>query len=131
MYEIVSLFNSIIREQAFSNPFEYIINNQLIAILLFSLFGSVVLNKIAFTMCGVFYKSRSNKTLGSIGYMFFYCINVQVLIKLCQWFQDINLVIWIYMLFVILMFIVLYKAKNLIRQNFELKSVCITQKRDN
>ena len=131
MYEIVSLFNSIIREQAFSNPFEYIINNQLIAILLFSLFGSVVLNKIAFTMCGVFYKSRSNKTLGSIGYMFFYCINVQVLIKLCQWFQDINLVIWIYMLFVILMFIVLYKAKNLIRQNFELKSVRITQKRDN
>lgn len=131
MYEIVSLFNSIIREQAFSNPFEYIINNQLIAILLFSLFGSVVLNKIAFTMCGVFYKSRSNKTLGSIGYMFFYCINVQVLIKLCQWFQDINLVIWIYMIFVILMFIVLYKAKNLIRQNFELKSVCITQKRDN
>ena len=117
MYEIVSLFNSIIREQAFSNPFESIIDNQLIAILLFSLFGSVVLNKIAFTMCGVFYKSRSNKTLGSIGYMFFYCINVQVLIKLCQWFQDINLVIWIYMIFVILMFIVLYKAKNLIRQN--------------
>ena len=117
MYEIVSLFNSIIREQAFSNPFEYMINNQLIAILLFSLFGSVALNKIAFRMCGIFYKSKSNKPLGSIGYMFFYCINVQVLIKLCQWFQDINLVIWIYMLFVILMFIVLYKAKNLIRQN--------------
>ena len=68
-------------------------------------------------MCGVFYKSRSNKTLGSIGYMFFYCINVQVLIKLCQWFQDINLVILIYMLFVIAMFIGLYKVKNVIRQN--------------
>lgn len=117
MYEIVSLFNSVIRDQAFSNPFEYIIDNQLTAILMFSLFGSAVLNKIAFGMCGVFYKSRSNKVLGSIGYMFFYCINVQVLIKLCQWLQNINLVIAIYMLFVIVMFVILYKVKNVIRQN--------------
>lgn len=117
MYEIVSLFNSVIRDQAFSNPFEYITNNQLTAILLFSIFGSAVLKNIAYTMCGVFYKSRSNKTLGSIGYMFFYCINVQVLIKLCQWFQDITLMISIYMAFVIIMFIMLYKVKNVIRQN--------------
>ena len=117
MYDIVRIFNSTLRDQAFSNPFEYILDNQLAAILFFSLFGSVVLKKIAFTMCGVFYKSRSNKTLGSIGYMFFYCINVQVLIKLCQWFQDINLVISLYMLFVIAFFIVLYKVKNAIRQN--------------
>lgn len=117
MYDIVRIFNSTLRDQAFSNPFEYIMDNQLAAIFIFSLFGSAVLNKIAFTMCGVFYKSRSNKTLGSIGYMFFYCINVQVLIKLCQWFQDINLVISIYMLFVIALFIVLYRIKNGIRQN--------------
>lgn len=117
MYEIVSLFNSVIRDQAFSNPFEYITDNQLIAILMFSLFGSAVLNKIAFRMCGVFYKSRSNKTLGSIGYMFFYCINVQVLIKLCQWFQDITLIMFIYMVFVIVMFVVLSKMKSVIRQN--------------
>ena len=117
MYDIVRIFNSSLREQAFPNPFEYIMDNQLAAIFIFSLFGSAVLNKIAFTMCGVFYKSRSNKTLGSIGYMFFYCINVQVLIKLCQWFQDINLVISIYVVFVIALFIVLYKVKNVIRQN--------------
>lgn len=117
MYEIVKIINSTLRNQAFSNPFEYIMNNQLAAIFIFSLFGSAVLNKIAYTMCGVFYKSRSNKTLGSIGYMFFYCINVQVLIKLCQWFQDINLVISLYMLFVIALFIVLYKVKNGIRHN--------------
>ena len=117
MYEIVSLFNSVIRDQAFSNPFEYITDNQLTAILMFSLFGSAVLNKIAFRMCGVFYKSRSNKTLGSIGYMFFYCINVQVLIKLCQWFQDITLIMSIYMVFIIVMFIMLSKVKNTIRQN--------------
>lgn len=117
MYEIVRLFNSVIREQVFSNPFEYITNNQLAAILLFSLFGSAILNKIAFRMCGIFYKSRSNKTLGSIGYMFFYCINLQVLIKLCQWFQDITLIMSIYMIFVILMFIVLSKVKSVKRQN--------------
>ena len=117
MYEIVKIINSTLRDQAFSNPFEYIMDNQLAAIIIFSLFGSAVLNKIAYTMCGVFYKSRSNKTLGSLGYMFFYCINVQVLIKLCQWFQDINLVISLYMLFVIALFIVLYKVKNGIRQN--------------
>lgn len=117
MYEIVSLFNSVIRDQAFSNPFEYITDNQLTAILMFSLFGSAVLNKIVFRMCGVFYKSRSNKTLGSIGYMFFYCINVQVLIKLCQCFQDITLIMFIYMVFVIVMFVVLSKVKSVIRQN--------------
>ena len=117
MYEIVKIINSTLRDQTFSNPFEYIMDNQLAAIFIFSLIGSTVLNKIAFAMCGVFYKSRSNKTLGSIGYMFFYCINVQVLIKLCQWFQDINLVISIYVLFVIALFIVLDKVKNDIRQN--------------
>ena len=116
MYEIVKIINSTLRDQAFSNPFEYIIDNQLAAIFIFSLFG-VALGKVAFTMCGIFYKSGSNKTLGSIGYMFFYCINIQVLIKLCQWFQNINLVISIYILFVILLFIVLYKVKNGIRQN--------------
>ena len=117
MYDIVRIFNSTLRDQAFSNPFEYLMDNQLAAILVFSLFGSAFLNKIAFTMCGVFYKSRSNKTLGSIGYMFFYCINVQVLIKLCQWFQNINLVISLYMLFLIAFFIVLNKIKNGLRQN--------------
>ena len=107
MYEIVSIFNSIIRDQAF----EYIIDNQLSAILLFSVFGSIVLKKTAFTMCGIFYKSRSNKILGSIGYMFFYCINLQVLVKLCQWFQNITLITFIYMVFVIVMFMMLYKVK--------------------
>lgn len=115
MYDFVRIFNSTLRDQVFSNPFEYLMDNQLAAILLFSLFGSFVLKEIAYTMCGVFYKKRSNKTLGSIGYMFFYSVNVQVLIKLCQWFQDVNLVISIYILFVIVLFIVLYKVKKCIK----------------
>ena len=40
MYDIVRIFNSILRDQAFSNPFEYLMDNQLAAILIFSLFGS-------------------------------------------------------------------------------------------
>ena len=115
MYEIIKIINSTLRDQAFSNPFEYVTNNQLLAIWLFAFLGSNMLRKNSLEMCGVFYKRRSNKTLGSIGYMFFYCINVQVLIKLCQWFQDVNLVISIYMLFVIALFIVLYKVKKCIK----------------
>ncbi len=117
MYQLVSSFNSFIRNEIITNPFEYMFQNPIIAILFFSLFGSKVLNNIAYTMCGIFYKSRSNKVLGSIGYMIFYCINVQVLIKLCQWFQNITLIMFIYMVFVIVMFIVLSKVKSVIKQN--------------
>ena len=46
MYEIISIFNSIIIDQALPNPFEYITDNKLIAFLLFSVFGSIVLYKI-------------------------------------------------------------------------------------
>lgn len=116
MYEFVSLFNSFVREQLLPNPFEYMFQDQITAILVFALFGGKILNDIAYTMCGVFYKSRSNKTLGSIGYMFFYCVNVQVLIKLWKYFQDIKLVISFYMIFVTAMFIVLCRMKRIINQ---------------
>lgn len=117
MYDIVKIFNSVVREEVLSNPFEYILQNEITAILIFSLFGGKVLNDIAYTMCGVFYKGRSNKVLGSIGYMFFYCINVQVLIKLSQWFQNINLILSIYIVFIIVMLIGMNKIKSIIRQN--------------
>lgn len=117
MYQIVSAMNGFIREEMMPNPFEFISDNEMVAILFFALFGGKALYKIAFDMCGVFYKSGSNKILGSIGYMFFYYINVQVLIKLCQCFQDITLIMFIYMVFVIVMFVVLSKVKSVIRQN--------------
>ena len=116
MYDVVKIFNSVVREDVLSNPFEYMFQNEIIAILIFSLFGGKVLNDIAYIMCGVFYKSRSNKVVGSIGYMFFYCINVQVLIKLSQWFQNINLILLIYVVFLLVMFIGLNKIKSIISQ---------------
>lgn len=117
MYQIISALNSIIREETMPNPFESMFNNKLVAILFFSIFGGKLLKEMSYRMCGVFYKSRSNKVLGSIGYMFFYCINVQVLIKLNQWFQNINLIISLYIVFIVVMFIILYKGKRIIKQN--------------
>ena len=49
--------------------------------------------------------------------MFFYYINVQVLIKLSQWFENTNLIFSIYIIFVMAMFIVLNKINSGIRQN--------------
>ena len=117
MYDIFRIFSSTLRDQAFSNPFEYATNNQLLAIWLFSFLGTTILNEIPFKMCGMFYKRGSNKLLGSIGYLFFYYINIQVLTKLCQWTHDLYLAISLYMIFVVVMFILLYKVKNVIRQN--------------
>ena len=42
MYKIVSIFNSIIRNQVLHNPFEYITDNKLIAILLFYITKSAI-----------------------------------------------------------------------------------------
>lgn len=117
MYQIVSILNGFIREDIMPNPFEFASNNGVVVILFFSLFGGKLLHKIAFEMCGIFHSKNGNKTLGSIGYMFFYYINVQVLIKLSQWFENTNLIFSIYIIFVIAMFIGLYKVKNVIRQN--------------
>ena len=61
MYEFIKIFNSFVREQAFSNPFEYLVNNKIVAILLFSILGSKLLKEIAFTMCGIFTKRRAMK----------------------------------------------------------------------
>ena len=117
MYQIVSALNGFIREEMIPNPFEFISDNEMVAILFLSLFGGKVLYKIAFSMCGIFHSRRGNKVLGSIGYMFFYYINVQVLIKLSQWFENTNLIFSIYIIFVMAMFIVLNKINSGIRQN--------------
>lgn len=112
MYQIISGLNSLIREEIMPNPFEFISDNQLVSILFFSLFGGRLLYKIAFSMCGIFDDRRENKTLGSIGYMFFYCINVGVLLKSSQLFNNVSLICTLYMVFVIGMFILLNKIKE-------------------
>lgn len=99
------------RNQVLPNPFKYITYNQPIAIYIFSLFGSIALNKITFEMCGVLYKSRSNKTLGSVLYAIFYFINIEILTELCKNIQNINLILLVYMICVIAIFVVLYKVK--------------------
>ena len=117
MYDIFKIFSSTFREQAFSNPFEYVTNDPFLAILLFAFLGITMLKEIPFKMCGIFYKRGSNKLLGSFGYFVFYCINIYVLTKLCQWTQNLYLVISLYIVFVVVMFILLHKVKNVKRQN--------------
>ena len=112
MYSLVSMINSFIRDTQFSNPFENIFNNPLIAIIVSSFFGTYVLKGVAYTMCGMFYKKGSCPTLGSIGYMLFYCINIQVLIVLSKWIGNLHLFFSIYAIFVILVFILLRLIKR-------------------
>ena len=111
MYQIISRLNSLIREELIPNPFEFISDNEVVAILFFALIGGKLLYKIAFSMCGFFHSRNGNKTLGSIGYMFFYYINVQTLLKLSQLFNNVNLICSLYIVFVIGMFILLNKIK--------------------
>jgi len=58
------------------NSFEFISDNQLIADLFTYLVGGIILCKISFAMCGVFYNRRDAPILGSIGYMMAFCFNV-------------------------------------------------------
>ena len=111
MYQIISALNGFIREEMIPNPFEFISENQLMVMLFTYLIGGTILHIISFNMCGVFYNTGKNKILGSIGYMFFYYINVQTLLKLSQLFNNVNLICSLYIVFVIGMFILLNKIK--------------------
>lgn len=62
-------------------------------------------------MCGIFHSRRGNKTIGSMGYMFFYYINVVTLLKLSQLCNNVSLICFLYIVFVIGMFILLNKIK--------------------
>ncbi len=114
MYQIVRALNGLIREEIMPNPFEFISNNEVVAILFFALFGGKVLCKIAFSMCGIFHSRRGNKTLGSIGYMFFYYLNVWILLKIQTLTQNIKLVLSLYTITIITLFCVLGKIKKII-----------------
>ena len=69
------------------NPFEFISDNELIVALFTYLIGGGILHVISFAMCGVFYNRGSCHTLGSNGYMFFWALNVGVLMTISQLFN--------------------------------------------
>lgn len=114
MYQIISVLNSIIREQVMPNPFEFVSDNQLIVILFTYLIGGTILHIISFNMCGVFYKRGQAPVLGSIGYMFFFTLNTFVIIKISEWLNGISMIGIIYALIVFIIFILLYKIKETI-----------------
>lgn len=112
MYNFIRTIFYFIRENMYSNPFEYITNNTIYAVLLLSFFENKVFKNIAYEMCGIFYERGSNKVIGIIGFTTFFCINIQVFAILCQWIQDLSLVILVYMIFVVTVFSLLYKLKD-------------------
>ena len=114
MYQIVSILNGFIREDIMPNPFEFISDNELIVALFTYLIGGLILHVISFAMCGVFYYRGSCPTLGSIGYMFFFALNVGILRTISQCFNSFLAIGIIYTIVVIIIFVVLNKIKEII-----------------
>lgn len=112
MYQIISGLNSLIREEIMPNPFEFISDNQLIVDLFTYLIGGIILYKISFAMCGVFYNRGDAPISGSIGYMMAFSFNVWVLINISKLFNSIFIIGIIYFIVVIATFRLLNKIKE-------------------
>ena len=112
MYQIISGLNSLIREEVIPNPFEFISDNQLIVDLFTYLIGGIILYKISFAMCGVFYNRGDAPILGSILYMMAFSFNVWVLINISKLFNSIFIIGIIYLIVVIATFRLLNKIKE-------------------
>lgn len=112
MYQIISGLNSLIREEIMPNPFGFISDNQLIVDLFTYLIGGIILYKISFAMCGVFYNRGDAPILGSIGYMMAFSFNVWVLINISKLFNSIFIIGIIYFIVVIATFRLLNKIKE-------------------
>ena len=113
MYQIVSTLNGFIREEMMPNPFEFISDNPIIVLVFTSLIGSKILKNLAYSMCGIFYNKGDAPILGSILYMFFWGLNVYILIKVSQFFNNIYVVCIIYSIAIML----IYKILNNIKRN--------------
>ncbi len=112
MYQIVSALNGFIREEMIPNPFEFISDNECIVILFTYLIGGTILHIISFAMCGVLYNRGSCPVLGSMGYMFFFILNVGILMILNKWFNNIFVISIIYIVLVIAIFVLLNKIRK-------------------
>lgn len=114
MYQIISGLNSVIREELMPNPFGFISENQLVVDLFTYLIGGIILYKISFAMCGVFYNRGDAPILGSIGYMIAFSFNVWVLINISKLFNSFFIICFIYFIVVIATFRLLNKIKEFI-----------------
>ena len=116
MYQIVSALNEFIREEFMPNPFEFMSVDVLVVLLIYSFIGEKVISRLAFYMSGIFYTRGSNKTLGSIGHLFFYLLNVMILIKLQEITQNITLILSFYTLIIIILYVGLRKIKKVVSE---------------
>lgn len=114
MYQIISALNGFIREEMIPNPFDFISDNQLMAMLFTYLICGMILHIISFSMCGVFYNRGQASVLGSIGYMIAFSFNVLILINISKVFDGILTISIIYTIIVIAIFKLLYKVKEIV-----------------
>lgn len=114
MYQIISGLNSFIREKIVPNPFEFISDNQLIVELFTYFIGAIIIYKISYAMCGIFYSRGKAPILGSIGYMVFFCFNAWILMTITKLFSSIYIIAIIYFIVVIAIFWILIKFKEFV-----------------
>lgn len=116
MYQIISALNGFIRDEMVPNPFEFISNNSLVVLLIYSFIGEKVISRLAFYMCEIFYTRGGNKTLGSIGHLFFYLLNVMILIKLQEIIQNVTLILSFYTIIIFILYVGLRKIKKVVSE---------------
>lgn len=112
MYQIVSTLNGIMRDELLPNPFEFISDNEFIVLFFTHLIGTWILHKISFSMCGIFYKRGKLPILGSIGYMFFFSLNVWILITISKYIDSVLIISSIYFIIIIIIFVLLSKIRE-------------------
>ena len=96
MYMFVRTINYFIRENILSNPFEFVSGNYLMVYLFTTTVGSCMLYKIAYSMCGIFYRRGQAPILGSILYMVFFILNIKILTFIAKLFVKPKVVFILY-----------------------------------
>ena len=112
MYKIVSIFNGYIREEILPNPFEFISENSLLVYLFRYLIGGMIIHIISFSMCGIFYNRGQCRVLGSMLYMFFYILNLGIIMLISRWFQSVTVICVVYLIISVCVFYLLNKLKE-------------------
>lgn len=113
MYSIIYIISQYTRGFILPNPFQTIIENEIIALLFNTLIGEVMIVAISYSMCGIFYK-RGNGCAwaGSLGFLFFFIVNVGLIRIISNFVQDIGVFYKIYSGAIIVIFLILIFIKK-------------------
>lgn len=80
MYYIVAIIGAIIRQYFLPNPYEVFFTSEAWAMLFNMIIGGLILHVLSFTITGTYYNRGDAPVIGSISYLFWYCINTAIII---------------------------------------------------